>query len=351
MKLRTKAALSGLGLAALVAGCAGASHIGALQPPGAPSPAATPATTAHMVSKPGIQLGIDVDWYTWPGQDITSGAAATVAYIKSLHANSVSVSFPFFTHGLNPASVHSTSATPTTAQLAIFVRDAEQAGLYVSLRPLLDESSLGISRVGWIPSSIPAFMASYRHWIRPYLDMAQLEHVPEFIEASELTGFDASPVWNSFDRFARAHYRGQLACAANWDRLVPGMCGGVKLTVDAYPRGISASQELVGWKAYDAALPSHIVETEVGIAAVKGAPSQPWRVKWHTTQLDPGVQARWFTAACHAATQEHLAGIYFWSVGMGKPIRGPTAANEGAWAGSAGASAISACFASVEVTH
>ena len=46
-----------------------------------------------------MQLGIDIDLYTYPGQDFAAAAATDIAYIASLHANSMSISFPFFMSG------------------------------------------------------------------------------------------------------------------------------------------------------------------------------------------------------------------------------------------------------------
>jgi hypothetical protein len=60
------------------------------------------------------------------------------------------------------------------------------------------------------------------------------------------------------------------------------------------------------------------------------------------------MQAQWFTDVCHAATAVHLGGIYFWSLVLSAQQPGPTLADEANWAHSAGASAISQCFASIE---
>ena len=90
---------------------------------------------------------------------------------------------------------------------------------------------------------------------------------------------------------------------------------------------------------------------EVGIAAAYGAWLKPWLINWPRSILDPAMQAQWFTDACHAATAAttaHQGGIYFWSLGLSVQQTGPTLADEFQWAHSAGASAISRCFASIE---
>src|SRR6185437_15432424 len=136
--------LTALGLVILVAGCTAASRVKALQPPAVPAspPIALPAADAQLPIGT-FQRGIDIDAYTYPGQNIAQAAAADVAYIKHLHANAVSVSFPFFMSGPASSRVYGTGATPTPRALAVLVSAARRAGLYVSIRPLLDETNLG----------------------------------------------------------------------------------------------------------------------------------------------------------------------------------------------------------------
>jgi hypothetical protein len=91
-------------------------------------------------------------------------------------------------------------------------------------------------------------------------------------------------------------------------------------------------------------LPPGAVLTEVSIAAVDGAWRQPWVHQSQGARIDPRVQARWFSAACHAAIATGLKGIYFWAVPLSTRLPGPTPTTPGAWAHSAGAAAIARCF-------
>src|SRR5205823_2351514 len=126
----------------------------------------------------------------------------------------------------------------------------------------------------------------------------------EFIVGAEFTAFASVPQWRRLDRAVRKRFHGALGCANNWDGLIgPGNCGpGVRETIDAYKPQQPPLR--AGWEAYDATLPPGTVETEVGIAAARGANAESWRVRWPTAPLDPEVQAKWFTAACHAAVTE-----------------------------------------------
>jgi hypothetical protein len=341
VSLGRRAAIVILALGLMVAGCAAASRIPALQPQ------AVPVGAKIALPRRPVQLGIDVDWYAWQGQNVGSTARTTAAYLEKLHANAVSISFPFFAEGEHSNAVLATAQTPTPAQLSVAIAAFQADGLTVSLRPLLDESSLGRSRVGWTPPDLSAWFNSYESFLRPYLQMAQSDGVAEFIVGTELTAFDTSPRWKGFDAQASKLYRGTLACAANWDPVPKRICGGLDETVDAYPPVRPGKTLLAAWDAYDRSLSKGTLLTEVGIAAAPDAPSMPWVHAWNIQKVDPAVQARWFTAACQAAVREHMGGIYFWSVGLGAPTRGPTLQNQLGWTGSAGADAIKACFASV----
>lgn len=336
-------------LGLLIAGCTAAAHLKALQP--APLPSSPPLGIPGKQPKPVTprkQLGIDIAAYTHPGQDVTAAAQADIAYIRSLHANSVSISIPFFMSGPGASTVHATSATPSPAQVAVIARIAEQAGLYVSIRPLLDEKALGESRTEWLPPNLSRWFSSYQRFLLPYTAIAQLAGIPEVIAGAELTRFATSPRWDILgDNIRRHGYQGRLAFANNGHPQVRSAGGkGWTVTVDAYP--VLTENFSAGWRQYDRTLPPRTVLSEVGIAAVPGAFVKPWAHHWPTSRIDPSVQARWFTAACRAARAEHLGGIYFWSLGLSREFAGPSPSNQLAWANSQGARAISACFASLE---
>lgn len=299
-----------------------------------------------------MQLGIGVDWYASPGEDVTLQAAETVAYVNSLHANAISISFPFFMEGPNSTQFLSKPSTPTPAQLSILVKDARRFGMTVSLRPLLANGSLAngshhMSRTRWKPVNEAAWFSSYQRFLRPYLVLAKREGVAEFIVGTEFSQFDTAPGWRALSNWARGLYHGTLACAANFSNVPRSICGGITETVDAYPP-VKHGSFLAGWEHYDKTLRKGTALTEVGIAAAPEAPTAPFQYRWPVSKPDPNVQARWFRAACYAAEHEHLTGIYFWSIGMGAPSDPPTVADQLSWTGSAGAGAIASCFAKIE---
>ena len=339
-----KILLGALAVIFVVVGCTAAGHLEALQP--RHMPASPPLTVPEIVAirQPAFQRGIDVDAYTFARHDFSSAAAAVVAYAKSLNANSLSISFPFFMSGRYSSRVFGTSRTPTPTELALFIADAERAGLYVSLRPLLSENNIGHSRVIWKPAHPAAWFASYRRFLLPYARMAQASKVGEFLVGAEFARFGNSPRWNGLDQALARVFHGQLAYSNNDTSGLSRSWGGrlAAMTVDAYHP--IHPPFLRGWKTFDRRLPPGAVLTEVSIAAFDGAWRQPWVHRSQGARIDPRVQARWFTAACHAAIATGLNGIYFWAVPLSTRFPGPTPDTPGAWAHSAGAAAIARCF-------
>jgi hypothetical protein len=295
---------------------------------------------------------VGVDWYTWRGQNLSPAINATIAYIRSLRANAMLVSFPFFMADSAASGVHAGPATPSPDQIATLAQAAERAGLYVSIRPLLDETALGRARTKWAPAHLRAWFASYRRFLLPYAAMAQRIHIPQMFIGTEFSQFGSSPQWPHLDEALADVYKGILAYAANWGKVQAHPGSHVLVTIDAYPPmptlppSAPQSQVTRAWVRYDRSLPRGVIESEVGIAAVAGAYALPFVHQWPTTQLDLTIQKRWFTAACRAAIEDHLGGIYFWAIGLGRS-RGPTDVRQGAWAGTPAAGAISACFAPV----
>ncbi len=350
--------------AATVAGCAAASHLATVQPPrptsaaGVPQATPIPAIVGKLpawAGKPARQLGIDVDFYVYaPGEDVSGIAAADVAYARSLHANSLSVSFPFFTDGWRGDTVYGNGETPSPADLAIVAAAADRAGLYFSIRPLMDESSLHHKggRTKWTPTHPAAWFASYEQFLKPYAEMAQGEHIPEFFTGAEFDRFNSSPYWAKLDAYLRRYYHGALAYANNWDIPIAKTVNTeqVTQTVDAYPptsisSGASVAALTVKWDRYLSHKARGVVISEIGIAAQAGAYDRPFRLVWGGESLDPAIQERWFTAGCDSMVNEHGGGIYFWSVSFGQSLDSPpTLANPTAFVDGPGASAIAACF-------
>lgn len=351
----SRVTLTGVLLLALVVGaCSAASRIGALQPPSEATSGAAKASLIQFiqVARPAIQLGVGIDFYTYLGQDVLSAAEKTVPYVKSLHANAISISFPYFMRGEHASAVYASPETPSPAQLAQVASVAEKAGLYVSLRPLLDEFRIGKSRTDWKPDNPAKWFASYTRFLLPYAEMAQQTHIPELIEGTEFSLFGHSRRWNRLVGALRKVYTGTLAYDSNWGIPIRNSGGsGVAEGVDAYqpmavPANARQARLTAAWTAYDRTLPQGTVEFELDIAAVRGAYRRPYQVSgWNEAKLAPYIQVRWFTAACDALVRAKLGGIYYWAVGLGQSTSiPPTLSEPGSWVDSPGATAVAACF-------
>lgn len=350
-------------LVSTVTGCGAAARFAGLTPPSTAAPSST--TESHSapltftnVGKPKLQLGVDIDFYAHNGEDVRAIAASTVTYVKNLGANAISISFPVFADGRYSSTVHATDATPSPADLEIVASVAEKAGLYVSIRPLLDEASLGVSRTGWRPPDPRTWFLSYRAFLLPYAEMAQRAGIPELINGAEFTNFQKLSNWRVLNKALRRVYTGTLAYANNWGKPIVAADGGVGVqeTVDAYkpvdvPANASAARLTDGWAAFDRTLPHGTVETEIGIAAVPGAYRIPYKFRWNTTALRPSIQVHWFTAACNAAARTHLGGIYFWALDLEQALNVPPSPSDAtSWVDSPAATAISACFSRLAST-
>lgn len=335
-------------VALLVAGCVGISHLRGLQPPQvtASGKAVVPSSGKALVLSR-FQRGVNVDMYTWSGQDTAAASAAVVRYAKSLHANALMVSFPFFVpNGEASLRVVSTPAVPSPAVVAQLARDAVHAGLAVTWRPLLDERSLGGYRGFWLPSHPTAWFRSYARFLRPYARAAQRAGVSEFIVGAELEAMAQLPQWSALDASVRAVFHGTLACTVNWAAHLPNSCGhGLVQLVDAYKP--ARPPFAVGWMAFDRSLVHGTTLSEVGIDAVPGAWRRPYVHQWPATRLAPVAQVRWFSSACRAAVATALGGIYFWAVQYSAVQQPPSLASQGLWS-VAGQRAIASCFARIE---
>jgi hypothetical protein len=338
--------------AAIVAGCAAASHAGALQPPSPTALARADRTPApRNVRMPGRQLGIDVDFYNYPGLNVAQGAKADVAYIKQLHGNAISISFPFFMNGPRASSVHGTAATPSPAELATVAQYAEHAGLYVSIRPLLDEKSLNYpgGRTHWTPRNQARWFASYENFLRPYAQMAQRAKIPEMFTGVEFNMFPNSRYWSKLAAYLRRYYHGTLAYATVPKLPTRRTESGVVQMLDAYkpmplPDSASIAALTRSWDIYLGSGLHGIVISELGISAQHGAYAIPYATQWFGKPLVPVIQVRWFTAACNAAVRYH-DGMYFWSIGIAQQFNVPPGQSDPAsFVDSPGARAIGACF-------
>ncbi len=145
----------------------------------------TAATTASGASlpvlkvakpwRPGMrQFGIDVYWVantTDPAAVVSAKARRIINYAVGLHANSISLSFPFYTDGVRSDALFARKTTPSPADIAIFLSAAVKSRIRVMLRPILNEDNL-FKQHAWRgaikPAHRAAWFASYTKLLLPY---------------------------------------------------------------------------------------------------------------------------------------------------------------------------------------
>jgi hypothetical protein len=297
-------------------------------------PNRAPATPEIAVPwQPGRpELGIHVYWENNPADSdavLRAKARRLLDQVVGLEANSVAVSFPFFVDSTAASIVRTDDPrTPSPERLTIVLEEARDVGLRTTIRPLLDQNPL---TDGWrgelAPADRTAWYASYQAFLEPYLGVAERDRVDTVVLGAELSAMQADPQWSGLAAWARRVYHGELAYSANWDAY-PQAVAGVpvdRIDIDAYPMlGLwSDSSERAmtdAWAAWlDRTAPGAVPElvlSEVGGSAESTMVDNPARAHTPGAALDEDIQRRWFGAACRAARDRHVAGLYWWKLDL-----------------------------------
>lgn len=315
------------------------------------------------------QLGIQVYWAANTHDSdlvVQMKARRIINYAISLGANSIEVTFPFYTYGIASDKVYASRATPSPAKIAIFLADAASSHIRVTLRPILNEAVLiAENPLAWRgmiqPTSTAAWFRSYRKLLMPYAEVAQAGHAATFIVGAELDSLEPAPEWPGLIGSIRSVYKGQLLYDENFDEFAAHYRGLPLSTfgIDAYPRfnlPDSASVSRLA-KAWDDWLGTHrravlhkLVLEEVGIVAVAGSYPDPgaW-VGTTKSPIDASVQAKWYEAVCRAVKAKDLAGVYWWEVNFdADPANvGPWQSDRLTFLGRPAQQVIKNCFASI----
>jgi len=302
-----------------------------------PSPkvaAAPKATTLQVATpwKPGMpQWGIQIYWEEEPqkrsSEDIVKQAQKQAKYLVGLGANSVSISFPFFTKGRTANALRAEAKTPSPERLQSVLHVFEEAGFRTTLRPVMDEADL-IKTKDWRgninPASDSAWFTSYEKFLTPYLKVAQAEKANTFVIGTELNSMEGKPGWEKVVTSAEKTFKGEISYDANWDKYVSGRINMPvnHLGVDAYfpvkvPDTASVKTLVKGWNTWldkksTGPLPK-ITVAEAGIGAMDGAYHAPGDF-YARRAVNPHVQANWYTAVCQVVQERRMSGVYWWSI-------------------------------------
>lgn len=295
-------------------------------------------TVAHPWHKGMRQLGIQVYWLANSNDSsdavVRAKSRRLINYAISLNANSITVTFPFFTHGITSDKVFAeASQTPSPQHIQIFLEEAAKSHMRVTLRPLLNEDILvAENSQAWRGSIEPAdpsaWFHNYEKMLMPFVRVAQAGHAATFVIGTELESLEPSPHWRDLISAIKRVYKGQLTYDENYDEFTTDPSDpNLPLRtydIDAYPRFnlpdsasvSSLAQAWEGWLAlHPASVLHHLVLSEVGIDAVADSYDDPgaWIGTVHSP-IDTTVQAHWYQAVCDAVSAKHLAGVYWWEI-------------------------------------
>ncbi|MEV7285419.1 hypothetical protein AB0O01_12770 [Streptomyces sp. NPDC093252] len=258
---------------------------------------------------------------------IEAQARKQAKYLIGLGANSVSLSFPFYTGGITSNTLSTEAKTPSPERMSRVLTVFEEAGFRTTVRPIMDEAALDPPD-GWRgniePDSRSAWFDSYGELLTPYLKAADKLKADTFVIGTELNSMEGDPGWTPLVADAEDIFSGEVAYDANWDNYVSGRIDMPvsHLGVDAYfPIKVADSasvDELVdGWNTWldkkDTGELPNITIAEAGIGAMDGAYRAPG--DFYTKRaVNPEVQATWYTAVCEVVQERRMKGVYWWSI-------------------------------------
>jgi hypothetical protein len=297
--------------------------------------AVAPLVVSHPWRPGDVQLGIDVYWVANTRDSaavVRAKARRIINYAVSLGANSINVTFPFYTYGLTSDVLYaSRQTTPSPQHIRLLLAAAAASHIRVTLRPILNESALMADDVnGWRgdiePANRTAWFASYQRLLLPYARAAAAGHAATFVIGTEFETLEHAPQWRGLIRAVASAYHGQILYDGNFTNYTKhiSMPPAPALGFDAYPRfklpeRATVAQVAADWEKWMKLRPlaarRHYVFVEVGITAVSGAYKDPgdWTDTVHDP-LNPAIQSTWYKGACQAVTAERLGGIYWWEV-------------------------------------
>ncbi|CAM5346275.1 hypothetical protein SAVIM338S_01141 [Streptomyces avidinii] len=305
---------------------------------GAPAgPAARPGGAPRGVPvdkrwKPGMpEWGVQIYWEDSPrisDAEVERRARQKAEYIVGLHGNAVSLSFPFRTKGSTSNEVFAGPDTPPPARLAIALKAFRDAGLRVTMRPLMDEKALKPPKTNWRgniePTSRAAWFASYTKLLGPYAALAEQHGAASFVIGAELNSLESDPGWNGLVAALKKDYKGELVYDANWDNFVSGpvKVPATSIGLDAYfpvkvPDNAPVAALVDGWnkwldKKSTGPMPK-VVLAEAGIGAMDGAYGAPGDF-YNKRAVNEDVQANWYQAVCKVVVDRTMEGVYWWSL-------------------------------------
>jgi serralysin len=152
----------------------------------------------------------------------------SLATLSQTGANSIEATLDYGIDVNTSQVVADPDYTDSLSALGDTIAQAEQRGLSVMVRPLIDflnQSEIGSYSVGefrqdYQPANVAAFFASYRQMIVTEATVAQANGAQLLsigAELDELTGAQYLPYWTDIINSVRQVFSGKLTYSASWD--------------------------------------------------------------------------------------------------------------------------------------
>ena len=318
-----------------------------------------PRTAAPFTPTKGIAILLDNANVITDAQAMTIANTLFSIVATKLHANAVSLNFPFWQSSSTSNLPERNTMTPSPQRLAAITAVAHRYHLSVEYRPYLFEGDLAQnSRPTIHPTNPSLWISNYATFLQPYLISANEAGAAGFSVALELTTLlPYLSSWTSLIEKAKTLYSGQLfysqqhqpmvslpLTSRGYDAYQPIPLKSPKqVSVAAFTSGFEKNFQLAGMQT----TPADLTVEELGIAAVAGAYDKPFYEHYPVkTKIDRAVQQDWFQGACNAFWALHLQGMYFWAIGFNAFT--PTEANTKSlysWYGTPTANIVATCYA------
>jgi hypothetical protein len=278
---------------------------------------------------------------------------------EKLHANAVSLNFPFWESSSFSNDPIRAPMTPSPQRMMAITAIAHHYGLSVQWRPFLFESDLLYQTHDSIrPTNPSMWLKNYWTFLQPYLQAANLSGAASFSIALELrTMLPYLSQWTTIIRRAKSLFSGTLfysqqhlpqvslpLTARGYDAYQPIDLKSAKdLNVGALTRGFVYNLHAPEMQQ----TPADLTLEEISIPGVPYAYLRPSHFHYGpNVPLDRPVQTEWFEAACNAFYQLHLQGIYYYGIAFDRYTPNENQSNSVyGWLGTPSATAIATCFA------
>ncbi len=271
----------------------------------------------------------------WPGEYSKPDADIALSNLRSAGADWISLLVTQYQDDISSTAIHSTTSTPTDADLIHVITRAHSLGVKVMLKPHVDLANdpshwRGQIGQGFTETQWATWFASYQNFINHYAQLAQAHGADQFCVGTELneTQGQASR-WRAVIAGIRSLYLGPITYAATagyeidptwWDAVdYIGVDAYYPLTTKNDP---TIAELKAAWVPYIGRLASlastwgkPIIFTEIGYRSQDGANQHPG--DWQTeSAVDLQEQADAYQAAFESAfNQTWCAGMFWWSWG------------------------------------